>query len=257
MPCRLERYYALVQCYKESKLLGLKDWSLIVEEIQIAINNCSRHSQFDRKALQGSHIFPCDSISSADIRYTLNDVDFLDSYLRHDYSNEFSISSATYWALFLSAEEASLLSVAWKSLEEAHKMEKAARESKFDRNQLEVQYQNLEVIFHKEFWTDLITPTLRRKSSRVPVFIVGMMRSFIVHALRYPNFIGEINYSLLRSGSTLLETMLDAHSQIWGLGEDSIFNGNISTLRDKLVLAGEKGLASNSHLAGNRIYSTL
>jgi len=47
----------------------------------------------------------------------------------------------------------------------------------------------------------------------LPVFIVGMMRS----------------------GSTLTETMLDAHKEIYGIGEDSVFNGNLSSLRDGLV----------------------
>ena len=46
---------------------------------------------------------------------------------------------------------------------------------------------------------------------------------------------------MVRSGSTLLETMLDAHSQIWGMGEDSVFNGNISSFRDRLVAAGNQG----------------
>ncbi len=39
----------------------------------------------------------------------------------------------------------------------------------------------------------------------------------------------------------MLETMLDAHSQIWGMGEDSVFNGNISSFRDRLVAAGNQG----------------
>lgn len=40
-----------------------------------------------------------------------------------------------------------------------------------------------------------------------------------------------------RSGSTLLETMFDSHSQIWGMGEDSLFNGNLTAFRDALVRA--------------------
>ena len=38
-------------------------------------------------------------------------------------------------------------------------------------------------------------------TSKLPVFIVGFFRS----------------------GSTLLETMLDAHPSIWGMGEESVF----------------------------------
>ena len=40
-----------------------------------------------------------------------------------------------------------------------------------------------------------------------------------------------------RSGSTLLETMFDSHGQIWGMGEDSLFNGNLTMFRDALVRA--------------------
>lgn len=43
-----------------------------------------------------------------------------------------------------------------------------------------------------------------------------------------------------RSGSTLLETMLDAHSAIYGMGEDSILNANLTPFRDKLVKLSSK-----------------
>ena len=32
-----------------------------------------------------------------------------------------------------------------------------------------------------------------------------------------------------------METMLDAHPLIWGMGEDSVFNGNLTYLRDAMV----------------------
>ncbi len=31
--------------------------------------------------------------------------------------------------------------------------------------------------------------------------------------------------------------MLDTHSQIWGMGEDSVFNANLTVLRDNMVKA--------------------
>ena len=46
---------------------------------------------------------------------------------------------------------------------------------------------------------------------------------------------------LFRSGSTLLETMLDSHNAIWGLGEDSVFNANLPFLRDEIVEATQSG----------------
>ncbi len=31
--------------------------------------------------------------------------------------------------------------------------------------------------------------------------------------------------------------MFDSHGQIWGMGEDSLFNGNLTFFRDQLVRA--------------------
>lgn len=42
-----------------------------------------------------------------------------------------------------------------------------------------------------------------------------------------------------RCGSTLLETMLDSHNQIWGMGENSFFNANLTLFRNELVQAGQ------------------
>jgi hypothetical protein len=42
---------------------------------------------------------------------------------------------------------------------------------------------------------------------------------------------------LCRSGSTLVETILDAHPSIYGIGEDSIFNSNLNDIRDAIVAA--------------------
>ena len=33
--------------------------------------------------------------------------------------------------------------------------------------------------------------------------------------------------------------MLDSHPNVWGMGEDSIFNGNLPKLRDEMVAASE------------------
>ena len=49
-----------------------------------------------------------------------------------------------------------------------------------------------------------------------------------------------------RSGSTLLETMLDSHSRVWGMGEDSIFNANLTAFRNALV-ATPPGLPGTVH----------
>ena len=123
-------------------------------------------------------------------------------------------TSAIYWAMFTAAEKASKLDLAWEYLEEAHRIEMVVKGSSFDGKSLIQQTRNIKSIFHPEFW-----PPGVGDDSHAPVFIVGMMRS----------------------GSTLLETMLDAHHQVWGLGEDSIFNSALPAFRDDLVQATATG----------------
>ena len=45
----------------------------------------------------------------------------------------------------------------------------------------------------------------------------------------------------MRSGSTLMETMLDAHPQVWGLGEDSVFNSRLPAFQTEFVAEVSKG----------------
>eukprot|EP01042_Synura_sphagnicola_P000181 gene181-182_t len=70
---------------------------------------------------------------------------------------------------------------------------------------------SIKSIFAKNFWPDQSNNI--GLSSMVPIFIVGMMRS----------------------GSTLLETMLDAHKDVVGIGEESVFNTALPPFRDELV----------------------
>jgi tetratricopeptide (TPR) repeat protein len=63
-------------------------------------------------------------------------------------------------------------------------------------------------IFHRGFW-----PQGVGSQKKVPIFIIGFVRS----------------------GSTLLERVLDAHPQIVGTGENSVFNGQLDEIRNKIV----------------------
>jgi tetratricopeptide (TPR) repeat protein len=63
-------------------------------------------------------------------------------------------------------------------------------------------------IFNRGFW-----PVGVGSETKVPIFVIGFVRS----------------------GSTLLERVLDAHPQIVGTGENSVFNGQLDQIRNKLV----------------------
>ena len=69
-------------------------------------------------------------------------------------------------------------------------------------------------IFQPGFWPEHVG-----SDSKTPIFVIGFVRS----------------------GSTLLERILDAHSQIVGTGEDSKFNGQLDTIRNKIVQASTSG----------------
>lgn len=63
-------------------------------------------------------------------------------------------------------------------------------------------------IFSNGFWPDGIG-----SKTATPIFIIGFVRS----------------------GSTLLERVLDAHPEIVGTGENSVFNGQLDEIRNKIV----------------------
>jgi tetratricopeptide (TPR) repeat protein len=117
-------------------------------------------------------------------------------------------SSLVYWALYFSSEKAGYYEKAWSYLEKAHRIDKTKKVVEFDSKEANVQRDSIISVFNRGFWPQNIG-----YPDTSPVFIVGMMRS----------------------GSTLLETMLDAHENVIGLGEDSLFNSNLPQFRDKLV----------------------
>ena len=88
-------------------------------------------------------------------------------------------------------------------------------------------------VFKPGFWPE---PSIGHETM-LPVFIVGMMRS----------------------GSTLTETMLDSHHQIWGMGEETVFGAESQKLQqifvqnynDKYTL--EKKIKAHGESIANRM----
>lgn len=108
---------------------------------------------------------------------------------------------------------------AFKSLQMSHQYRLAALPG-FNFEQEKTRIDTVKQIFRKGFWPDNVGI-----DSKKLVFIIG-----------FP-----------RSGSTLLERILDAHHEIVGTGEDSVFNGMLPQIRDAIVKASMAGSSDIVH----------
>lgn len=102
---------------------------------------------------------------------------------------------------------------AWKHLELSHKYKLAVLPD-WSSGMEQIKSQQITQIFRPGFW-----PTGVGSETRTPIFIIG-----------FP-----------RSGSTLLERVLDAHPNIVGTGENSVFNGRLDDIRNQIVEVSVKG----------------
>jgi tetratricopeptide (TPR) repeat protein len=101
---------------------------------------------------------------------------------------------------------------AWESLTMAYKYKMSTLpvwKNGFENQKVQATIQ----IFHEGFWPDI------GSKSESPIFIIGFVRS----------------------GSTLLERILDAHPDIAGTGENSVFNGQLDNIRNRIVKASMLG----------------
>ena len=103
----------------------------------------------------------------------------------------------------------------WKHLTMGNSY-KVSNVAPYDYAKQEHSIQTAKQIFTEEFW-----PANVGIKNRTPIFIIG-----------FP-----------RSGSTLLERVLDSHPLIVGTGEDSVFNGMLEQIRNAIVDVSLTGLS--------------
>jgi tetratricopeptide (TPR) repeat protein len=102
---------------------------------------------------------------------------------------------------------------AWLHLQESHRYKLSVLQP-WQTGYEEIKVQQISQIFQAGFW-----PDGAGSSTETPIFIIG-----------FP-----------RSGSTLLERVLDAHPDIVGTGENSVFNSRLDDIRNQMVETSMSG----------------
>ena len=126
-----------------------------------------------------------------------------------------------YFALYEAADTVKSTEEAFRYLDKARALAWKRRGNPASLEAMRTTHAQLKDIFKESFLQSMRFESAI--STGGPLFIVGMMRS----------------------GSTLLETLLDLHPQAQAIGEYSVFNANLNTLRNELVSA-LKGTAKES-----------
>ena len=225
----LSLYGKIVECHKLLEDLSKNKWRKLLIQMQEKVEYYENHDYYD-EAENGNRyriIGKNDEVIFDDSK-TMSEVDgsdvFTDSRFPIKSENNYIFSAklslnhtefihgrtAVHYAIFTAAERAALYEDAWHYLNIFKNMtiEKNAQSgTPFDDD---MKREHSQARFVLETFTPGFYPTDRSHGipSRVPIFIVGMMRS----------------------GSTLLESMLYAHPDIYTVGEESTFVDEVNNM---------------------------
>ena len=234
-------YEKLVSCYKHMNNISKNKWRNLFlsienlnnvrlkensEEIDLSeeiLENDDEQKFIEAVDIFSDHRFPKHSKAEVfSVRLSINHSEPLNGY------------GGVYQALFDSAEMAGLYKEAWYYLNERNKIKLEEYKNSMGNSSLDVSIKSerervefIKKTFVKNFWPNDTTKV--GSQSKVPVFIVGMMRS----------------------GSTLLESMLYSHPNILTIGEESIIVDEISQLIHKkswLKKSTQQRTASKSYV---------
>ena len=215
-------YEKLVSCYKHMNSISKNKWRnlfLTIENLnnvrikensnQIDLSEEILENDDEQKFIEAVDIF-------SDHRFPKhNKAEVFTVRLSINHSEPLNGYAGVYQALFDSAEMAGLYKEAWYYLNERNKIKLEEYKNSIGNSldgSIISETERVEFIkktFVKNFWPNDTTKV--GSQSKVPVFIVGMMRS----------------------GSTLLESMLYSHPNILTIGEESIIVDEISQLIHK------------------------
>ena len=225
----LSLYKKIVDCHIYLEDLSKNKWRKLLMQIQNKIEYYETHNYHD-EAEEGNRFRMLDENDEVlyDDSKLITEVDGSDVFsdprfpVKNDNSYIFSAKlslnhtefihgrTAVYYAMFAAAEKAALYDDAWHYLNVYKNMTidyKIQSGIAFDED---MKQEVAQAMFVMDTFTPGFFPEDKPHGipSRVPIFIVGMMRS----------------------GSTLLESMLYAHPDIYTVGEESIFVDEVNNM---------------------------
>lgn len=196
-PFLISAYYPLVLSHRHLNILSKSDWKALFNNMEHALRKYGIRKKSVQQAIRAF---------GDSARMTGDDRDYSLPVINPEEIRNGDI----YWALFEAADYLGYVTKAWNYLDMAHEVQNESQEA-YDKNTVAIQTGHIKSAFKSDFWKSAAKGV--GLPSAVPVFIVGM----------------------LRSGTSLLEHMLAAHDEVYGLGDGSAFAPLLAEAREGIV----------------------